>query len=289
MLCTDWTFAYLPEPFNVAHLYPGLCAARFPYSFMKITPETESTYVMDLARMLRFDFSWRDALVSTRSRAEFGRALEIHRTFREARRRRSRPLVKDPIALFSAERLADRFGMDVVVLIRHPAAFAGSIARLGWKFDFADFLRQPSLMEGDLVPFSEEIELAARAKPNIYAEAALLWKCIYTVVDRYRTERPNWLFVRHEDLCAEPATYFQLICEHTGVTFSEEMKVAIAESHSNENQVDAPAGAIHALMRNSKATIGRWREVLDPGDIATIRELVEPMASRYYSGEDWPR
>ncbi len=65
---------------------------------------------------------------------------------RAAGRRGATPLVKDPIALFSAEWLAATFDMRVLVMIRHPAAFAASIRRRGWRHRFADFLEQPLLM-----------------------------------------------------------------------------------------------------------------------------------------------
>lgn len=44
---------------------------------------------------------------------------------------RSRPLVKDPFALFSAEWFADNFDAEVIVIVRHPAAVVSSIKRLG--------------------------------------------------------------------------------------------------------------------------------------------------------------
>ena len=87
--------------------------------------------------------------------------------------------------------------MDVLVLVRHPAAFAASLSRLDWRFDFTNFLSQPSLMSTDLAPFADEIEAAAQRPPDPISEAALLWKSIYATVDRYRRERPRWMFLRH--------------------------------------------------------------------------------------------
>ena len=161
--------------------------------------------------------------------------------------------MKDPIALFSAEWLADTFDMDVVVLIRHPAAFAASIARLSWRFDFRNFVTQPSLMEGDLAPFAAEIESAACRRPTLINEAALVWKCIYATVDRYRAERPAWKFVRHEDLLMDPASGFQAICEHTRAPFSAPVAETLRRTSSSEKPVDAPPGTEHSLMRDSRA------------------------------------
>lgn len=278
---------YLHEPFNVENLYPGMCAARFPYSFMHINAENGSRYQDDLARMLRWEFSWRGAFASVRSTRACVASARTARAFRTARSRRSRPLLKDPIALFSAEWLAATFDMDVLVLIRHPAAFAASLSRLGWKFDFRDFLSQPSLMEADLAPFAEEIERAARQRPEIIDEAALLWRCIYTAVYRYRKQHPEWMFLRHEDLSADPESGFQAICQRTGIPFAGAVAEELRRNTSADNPVDAPHGATHALMRHSKANISRWRRQLDPRDIAALRASVEDVSSHFYSDSEW--
>ena len=54
--------------------------------------------------------------------------------------------------------------MDVVVLIRHPAAFAARIADSA-EGRLPQLRVPPSLMEGDLAPFAAEIESAACAVP----------------------------------------------------------------------------------------------------------------------------
>ena len=128
--------------------------------------------------------------------------------------------MKDPIALLSAEWLADTFRMHVIVLIRHPAAFTASLLRLDWRFDFANFVSQPALMERDLAPFAAEIEAAVRRRLDAVAEAGPLWKCRYATVDRYRRERPNWLFLRHEDLSARPVDGFEAMRRHLDIAYS---------------------------------------------------------------------
>ena len=67
------------------------------------------------------------------------------------------------MAFFSAEWLADRFDMNVVIVIRHPAAFVSSVKKLNWHHPMSHFLEQPALMREHLYPFEEQIrELASR-------------------------------------------------------------------------------------------------------------------------------
>ena len=58
---------------------------------------------------------------------------------------KKRPLIKDPIAFFSACWLQQIFNMKAVCLIRHPAAFVNSIINARWDFPFQHFLDQSLL------------------------------------------------------------------------------------------------------------------------------------------------
>jgi hypothetical protein len=72
--------------------------------------------------------------------------------------RHDTPILKDPIAIFSAEWLCKSFDMNVLVMIRHPAAFCSSLKIKGCnKFDFNNFLNQPLLMKDYLGKFEQKI------------------------------------------------------------------------------------------------------------------------------------
>jgi len=85
-----------------------------------------------------------------------------------------RPLIKDPIALFSAGWLYKRYNVQPIVMIRHPAAFCGSLKVANWPHPFSHFLEQPLLMETHLYPFKEEIERFAAEEMDIVDQAVLL-------------------------------------------------------------------------------------------------------------------
>ncbi len=288
-LAADETTAYLPELFNPDHFHQKLCGIRFPFWFMRIDTAGNPRYHTYLSKMLSWEFGWHDAAAATiRSPSACVQAARVAHAFRQSRTRNRRPLLKDPIAVFSAEWLAETFAMDVLVLVRHPAAFAASLSRLDWRFDFTNFLSQPSLMSTDLAPFAGEIEAAARRPLEPITEAALLWKSIYATVDRYRRERPRWMFLRHEDLSAEPSNGFRAICRHTGIGLSGAIADMVRRSTSPENPIDAPRGVTHAVMRDSRRIARSWRLRMDSREIALLRASVEDVASRFYTDEEWP-
>jgi len=192
-------------------------------------------------------------------------------------------LLKDPLALLSAEWLGEQFDLDVLVMIRHPAAFAGSLKEKGWTHPFQDFLDQPQLMDDYFTGDVEEVEAFADRKHDIVDQAAFLWKMLYSVVKRYRERHSDWVFLRHEDVARDPVQQFRQLYDRFGLSFTGEIRSQI-ESHSN------PSGAPDtedSIRRNSQSVVRNWTERLTRDEIERVRSRTEPIASEFYTEDDW--
>src|SRR5690349_10463250 len=167
--------AYIHEPFN-PRTAAGLSPAGFDRYFTVVTRENESRYRAGLEQTIRFRYGLGAQLRSLRGVADVARTGRDLVRVERARLTHARPLVKDPIALLSAEWLAETFGMDVVVLIRHPAAFAASLKRLGWRHSFATFFDENGDLPEVVRPYEAEIRAQAHEPGDGLAQAALLWR-----------------------------------------------------------------------------------------------------------------
>jgi hypothetical protein len=270
---------YVHEPFN-----PRFSAGRFDRYFTVVTRENEARYAPELEHVLTFRYE-----LASRLRRRH-RPRDVARTFRDfgrtqrVRRRHPRPLMKDPIALLSAEWLAQRFDMEVVVLIRHPAAFASSLKRLGWRHSFANFLddgRVPEVIE----PYEDEIRAQAREPGDLLAQAALLWRLLYNAVASFRERHEDWIFLRHEDVSLEPSESFERLYERLGLELTGTARADIerASASGNPSALTTP----HAVELDSAASLGRWRDELTPQEVETLRERTSDVWPRFYSDEDW--
>ncbi|MEQ9299441.1 MAG: sulfotransferase [Cyclobacteriaceae bacterium] len=199
------------------------------------------------------------------------------------------PLIKDPFALFSAEILAEKLNSDVVIIIRHPAAFVHSVKRMNWVFNFSWLLDQRSLMKGILLPFEDEINQRKREGyySSIIKSACLVWKVFHYVISHYHNRHSNWVYVRHEDLSNDPINQFELIYKLLGLTMTDRVVQAIQRSSNKQNIVEAPAREAFALNRNSKANIKTWKKHLSEAEIEEIRKLTTPISKAWYSEADW--
>jgi hypothetical protein len=274
---------YVHEPFN-PRTVAGLSPARFDRYFTVVTRENEARYRPGLERTIRFRYGLGAQLRSLRGAADVARTGRDAVRVGRARLTGARPLVKDPIALLSAEWLAESFGMDVVVLIRHPAAFAASLKRLGWKHSFATFIQDGRVPEV-VRPFEAEIREQAEHPGEILAQAALLWRLLYNAVDGYRERHPDWAFVRHEDASAEPLATFERLYAELGLDFTSAAREAIARASAPDNPAELTTP--HAVELDSAASLGRWRDDLTAEEVETLRERTRDVWPRFYSDEDW--
>jgi hypothetical protein len=199
----------------------------------------------------------------------------------------ARPLLKDPIGLFSTEWLAKRFDMDVVILIRHPAAFVSSIKRMNWPHDFSNFLNQPLLIRDHLKPLEKDIIRHLECDADIIDDGILLWRLFYFYIDRLRNKHKEFIYVKHEDLSRNPVEGFQKIFDRLDIEFTGKIKNFIIGSTNSSNPIEASEGVMHQLKRNSRANVKSWRYRLSDSEIIRIKEGVNDISTLYYSEDDW--
>ena len=292
---------YIHEPFNLHHR-PGICKAQFNYQFPYICNENGYHYLNHLQDCLSFKYHFLEELKITKSLKDIARSTLNYCRFTKYRILKRRPLIKDPIAVFSAEWLAQKFNMDVVVLIRHPAAFAGSLKEVKWSHPFDHFLQQPLLMKHHLYEYKSEIEKFSKNNKNIVDQAILLWNLIHHMILYYQNNNPNWIFVRHEDLSKRPLEEFRNLYNKLNLNFSTDIEEEI-KAFSFPNHLDRFKPLIKSKIkrwkrrlaedhsdkrkRNSQSNVWSWQQRLTVDEVKKIKRKTFEIARKFYSEEDW--
>lgn len=279
-LAASGQVGYINEPFS-PHRPLAISGIVTPNWLMYVPPDVpaDSQIGRAMHATLAYKVSFADVWRRGRNRRAFHGALTWGRRTLDNRRRRLRPLLKDPIAVFSAEWLARAFNADVVTIVRHPAAFVHSFTRAGWPFDFRNLLGQPLLMEHYLQPFADEIQAAVRVRPDPVDSAALLWRVIYHTVWICHERHPSWCRVRHEDLSLDPSGEFHRLFRRLDLPFTSAVQENIVESTSGHRE--------GWLRRDSRENVGIWRRGLRTEEIERIRRQVDDVSSRFYSDAEW--
>jgi len=274
--------AYLHEPF---HYNNALLNERPARLFQYVSPAESERYTKLVGDLLQWKFPWRRRMQNVRTPRNIVGLLKGNWRFMQLRSTNARPIFKDPIALFSSEWLAKTFDMDVLMMIRHPAAFCSSVKLRDWRTDFDNFLSQSALMDRYLGQYESEMRRQTTTKTSIISNAILLWNCTHHVIKIFRDENPDWLFIRHEDLSRDPIEQFRMIYRTFGLEFSNEAEHAILDSSGEHNPVEQVESA--PRMRNSKENINNWKKRLSADEIAEVREQTSEIWPVFYSESEW--
>ncbi len=282
MLASHPRVHYVKEPFNPRY-QPGCPVV---HQWHHVTDEDADCFRTYLDGLFRPRCAWWDEVrARPHPRAVAGatlRALDVWKR----RLVGSRPLMKDPVAFFSAEWLAATFAPDVVVLVRHPAAFAGSVKELGWTFPFDHLLRQPCLVETYLASFHDDIRRAQAGRPDLIGHAILAWRIFHHLILQYRVRHPDWTFIRHEDLSLRPLEEFRRLFRRLRLSFPGRVQRTIAE-HSAAANGDVGSGHPGELRRDSRSNVRSWARRLRPEEVARIRKGTEDVAWIFYPERGW--
>jgi len=284
MLAADALTAYISEPLNVLHR-PGVFQVKVKHWYQYVCEDNGNEYLPAFQELLEFDYHLWDEIRSLRSRRDFLRMGRDFLIFYNGLMRGQRALLKDPFAVFSTPWFARHLNCKIVTTVRHPAAFASSLKRLNWPFDFQDLLNQPLLMRDHLQPFGDQMR-AVQAE-DVIGQAALLWKVIYSVVQKFQQMNSGWIVVRHEDLSADPVNQYRELYTKLNLEFTQRVEKVILGSSSSENPSELSLKKRHSVKLDSAANIKNWKKRLDADVIQRIRDITGETADVYYPGENW--
>ena len=284
MLAADALTAYISEPLNVLHR-PGVFHVKTHHWYEYICEDNGQEYLPAFQELLEFDYRLWDEIRSLRSRKDFLRMGRDFLIFYNGLMRGQRALLKDPFAVFSTPWFARHLKCKVVITVRHPAAFASSLKRLNWPFDFHDLLDQPLLMRDHLEAFREEMR--AIPSEDVIGQAALLWKMIYCSVHATREGHPDFIVVRHEDLSRDPVAGYRDLYRSLDLEFTPRVEKTILNSSSSENPVESSRKKIHGFKLDSRATIDIWKKRLSLEEVYRIHKMTDEISALYYSDADW--
>jgi len=284
MLAADSMTAYISEPLNILHR-PGVFHVKTNHWYEYICEDNGHSYLPAFQELFEFDYRLWDEIRSLRSRKDFLRMGRDFLIFYNGLMRGQRALLKDPFAVFSLPWFAKYLKCKVVITVRHPAAFASSLKRLNWPFDFQDLLDQPLLMRDHLEAFRGEMK--AVKSDDMVGQAALLWKMIYYSVHATRGQHPDFIVVRHEDLSRDPVSGYRDLYKSLDLEFTSRVEKTILTSSNSENPVELSRKKVHGFKLNSRANIDIWKKRLSVEEVYRIHKMTDEISALYYSDADW--
>ena len=108
MIATSPNVIYIHEPFNLNHDI-GICGAQFEHWFTYICEQNAHRYQKQIKNTVEFRYNLLGKLKVSRKTDVVKSEVRNYFEFMRYRHANMRPLLKDPIAIFSAEWLSSKF------------------------------------------------------------------------------------------------------------------------------------------------------------------------------------
>ena len=280
MVAQSSQICYINEPLNT-YFTLGTCRSVVRTWFPYITENADIQYDYVFNRVMKYKLNLYKEIKYMSSLWHAINSFSHLYRFIPARIIKQRPLLKDPMAIFSAEWFAKRYNCQVVIVIRHPLAFIGSVKRLKWYFDFNGLLQQKELINGPLYRYKDEIKYQIENSGNIINQAVLLWNIIHNQIIDYQKKYPNWIFILHEHISLFPTTEFKLLFQKLNLDYTDMIDKNVRK-YSFSSVREIPDGKVFYLKRNSKCNITSWKKRLTRKEIDYITRKTALVASCFY-------
>ena len=282
MLCLSGEAGYIHEPLNPVRR-PSWMRVPPAYWYAYVTPETEALYRADLERVMGFRYPVLRNVLRLRRPEHVGMFTSDVARSLVPRFRGARPLLKDPFALFATEWLHESFDADIVVTVRSPVAFVGSIKRLNWQFKFKTLLAQDRLLRDWLAPFEGEMRRCRDTDADVVDQGIVLWNALHSAIAELRHRHPEWSFVRHEDLAADPVARFDELYRACGLRWGEDVVRSIQRfAATGGRDRELPMWRHGSVKRDSRAATETWRNRLTEDEVERVRKGTQEVAALFY-------
>lgn len=183
--------------------------------------------------------------------------------------RRPRIIIKDVATFSSTTWVADRWDPDVVLIFRHPGAYAASVRRLDQnnrELNRMRLLLQNPYVRGSISDTTYE---SCVAITDPLAASIASWALRTRLVFDDIKTHPNWHLIHYEELAADPVSMFQALYEDLGLEWTDKIAQTI-KATSNAN-----ADGKFSTSRVSLTRINGWKKELTSDDVATVRRTLD--------------
>lgn len=283
-LCLSSEAHYVHEPFAPMNSRSWLSTPP-AIRYLHQDPAVAGPLASQLEAITRLRPPWLPILRRSPTPRHVLRVTQELLTARHAAARGARAVIKDPFALLMAEWIERQSGALVVILVRHPAAFASSVKRLGWRLDVRWLLQQDELMAGQLSEFRSQLERDHEL--DLIDHAALVWNVLNSVTARYESEHPTWAVLPYEALAESPECRFRSLFGHLGLPWDQSVADAISERTSEAQVTEVTPGRRGGTVRDSRKAMWTWQHRLSGEEIGRVRAATWPLAQRWYASDAW--
>jgi len=283
ILSAGRTAGYIHEPFNTTNVQLHNSPISIPYQYIDshINTKEQNKYSNYLDYFLHPGLRFFCNALSPIKKIDSRYLLPGYQNYL-AKKNSPISIIKDPFALLSCEWLHKQHDWEVVIIIRHPAAFALSMKEKSWIVTPTVFMNQLDQLDHIYAGYHEMVNsylAIAKKKDDLIGSSILGWNLLHIAIDYYRQKFPNWIYLRHEDLSHNPLTAYNKLYDLIGLEYTQDVIGKVKQSTTGM--------ATSGVNRDSEKNVLKWKNTLSKEEINRIKEETFPIWTRFYGEEDW--
>lgn len=169
-------------------------------------------------------------------------------------------MIKSVHGVFSTEWISARMPhARVVIALRNPYGVLASWRRLRMP----DAVRKGCfLADVQRAAFGSELPTPATTFERMCLQLATMYAHLESAAARH----PDWVVVRHEDLCVEPELKFERLFRALGLEWTTKARDAVTRRNT--------AGSGFRTNRVASRELGKWRSEYSPAEKATLDDTL---------------
>lgn len=197
---------------------------------------------------------------------------------------RARVVIKETGGMLCGEWFEERYGGQIVLLIRHPAPTIMSNIRMG-EANAGNWLQQLSLQDKIMDSLTNRQKEWVRNGKNepVWRQFALVYCLRYGEALRQLKRNPCWIYCRYEDICARPESQFRELFNKLRLEFTEQTRQIIREKTTNDDSSN-----FFGTERNSQRQLKKWKKRISQEQESELRAIMEVFEfPEYGDTNDW--
>jgi len=168
---------------------------------------------------------------------------------------------KDPFACFMAEYLSKEHNMNVLVTLRNPWAVSASFKRMRWAFDLKDIIGRLAAAGHD---FSGHLELLERGIDPCFANGAVIWNIIYSLILQWSSASSLIRVVDIDRILGNPQKTYEALYHIFGLPWNDTVSKKITMAYAPRTGRETPREKrAHDGKRDLKMINDYWRSCTD--------------------------
>nr|WP_255534317.1 sulfotransferase [Thiohalobacter sp. COW1] len=203
-----------------------------------------------------------------------GYLAHVRREFTQYMQPARRVILKSVYSLANTEWIYKRFRPVVVVLLRNPYSVCHSIHRKWPDARLKPLASQGGLPSRLLGPHRELLEAAAKPYEILASRLGAYHKVALEAAGRH----PEWVVVRHEDLCRDPLRAYEKLIGDIGLDWNESVAGYIRDTNKPKTSDE-----VQHVNRLSSDEIHKWKMLLSEQEIEDVRRFYRPFDMGFYS------